>query len=384
MSSYSIPFNKPCLAGKELEYMAEAVRCGHSSGDGPFTKKCHALIERALGVPKTLLTTSCTHALEMAALLLDVQPGDEVIVPSFTFVSTINAFVLRGAKPVFSDIRRDTLNLDETQLERLITPSTKAVVVVHYAGVGCELDRILQIAHKHSVAVVEDNAHGLFGRYKGRHLGTLGCLATQSFHETKNLICGEGGALLINDLQYCERAEIIREKGTNRSRFFRGQVDKYTWVDIGSSYLPSDLLAAFLYAQLEAREDIQSRRRRIWQYYFDHLRPWAREHDVQLPFVPSYCEQAYHMFYLLLPSLAVRQELIAFLKSRGILSVFHYLPLHLSGMGARFGAMPGQCPVTETVSDRLLRLPFYNDLSESEQAAVVEAVLSFPFPAVSS
>jgi dTDP-4-amino-4,6-dideoxygalactose transaminase len=384
MSSYSIPFNRPCLTGKELEYMAEAMRCGHSSGDGAFTKKCHALLEQVLDVRKALLTTSCTHALEMAALLLDVCPGDEVIVPSFTFVSTINAFVLRGAKPVFGDIRPDTLNLDEAQLESLLTPRTKAIVVVHYAGIGCEMDRILEIAQKHGVAVVEDNAHGLFGRYKGKHLGTFGCLATQSFHETKNVTCGEGGALLINDLQYCERAEIIREKGTNRSRFFRGQVDKYSWVDIGSSYLPSDLLAAFLYAQLESREDIQSRRRRIWEYYYNHLHPWAGERDVQLPFIPPQCDQAYHMFYLLLPSDSVRQDLIAFLKARGILSVFHYLPLHLSDMGVRFGGRPGQCPVTESISDRLLRLPFYNDLAEPDQAEVVQAILSFPFPVASS
>ena len=371
---YSIPFNRPCLHANELEYMAQAVGAGHASGDGPFTQKCHVLLQHSLGVRKALLTTSCTHALEMAAILLDIQPGDEVIIPDFTFVSTINAFVLRGARPVFADIRPDTLNLDETQLERLISPRTKAIVPVHYAGVGCEMDAILEIANRHGIAVVEDNAHGLFGKYKGRYLGSFGCLATQSFHETKNFTCGEGGALLINDPQHIERAEIIREKGTNRSRFFRGQVDKYTWVDIGSSYLPSDILAAFLYAQLEARDQIQASRQRIWHYYNDHLQAWAAANNVRLPIVPAHCEQPFHMFYLLLPSLAQRQGLIEHLKGHGILSVFHYLPLHLSDMGRKFGGQPGDCPVTEDVSDRLLRLPFYNDLTEADQTSVCAAI----------
>lgn len=374
---FRIPFNRPCLVGKELQYIANVIRAGHASGDGAYTKKCHAFLEQALGVPKALLTTSCTHALEMAALLLDIQPGDEVIVPSFTFVSTVSAFVLRGARPIFIDIRPDTLNLDETQVEQLITPRTKAIVPVHYAGVGCEMDAIMEIAGRHGVAVVEDNAHGLFGKYKGKYLGTFGCLATQSFHETKNFTCGEGGALLINDPQYIERAEIIREKGTNRSRFFRGEVDKYTWVDLGSSYLPSDILAAFLYAQLEARERIQAKRRRVWVYYYEHLQDWAENHGVQLPIVPPHCQQPYHMFYLLLPSLEQRQALIAHLKSHGILSVFHYLPLHLSEMGRRFGGKEGDCLVAEDVSDRLLRLPFYNELTEAEQAQVVAAISEF-------
>ncbi len=373
--SIQIPFNRPTLMGNELAYIADAVRSGHISGDGLYTKKCHALLEQTLGVPKVLLTTSCTHALEMAALLLDIQPGDEVIIPSFTFVSTVNAFVLRGARPVFADIRPDTLNLDEARLEALITPRTKAIAVVHYAGVGCEMDAILEIARRHGLAVMEDNAHGLFGKYKGRFLGTFGGLATQSFHETKNVTCGEGGALLINEPQYVERAEIIREKGTNRSRFFRGQVDKYTWVDIGSSYLPSDALAAFLYAQLECRDAIQARRGQIWHYYNEHLQDWASDNAVRLPTIPDHCEQPYHMFYLLLPSLAKRSALIAHLKSRGILSVFHYLPLHLSDMGRKFGGQPGDCPVTEDVSDRLLRLPFYNSITEDELACVVAAIL---------
>jgi dTDP-4-amino-4,6-dideoxygalactose transaminase len=384
-NSISIPFNRPTIVGKELFYISQTIHNGYSAGDGAFTKKCHRLLEQELGAPKVLLTTSCTHALEMAALLLDIQPGDEVIIPSFTFVSTVNAFVLRGAKPIFIDIRPDTLNLDETKLEDLITPRTRAIVPVHYAGVGCEMDEISAIAAKHDIPIVEDNAHGLFGKYKGKHLGTFGSFATQSFHETKNVTCGEGGALIINDPNYIERAEIIREKGTNRSRFFRGQVDKYTWVDIGSSFLPSDILAAFLYAQLEARDEIQSKRRKVWEYYYDHLAAWADENGVRLPIVPDHCEQSYHMFYLILPSLDYRQALIEHLKSRGILSVFHYLPLHLSDMGRHFGGQPGDCPITECVSDCLLRLPFYNDFVESDQARVVEAIKEFEmasFPAM--
>jgi len=371
---FRVPFNQPCLVGREFEYLADTIRMRHVSGDGTYTKKCHTLLEQTLGVSKALLTTSCTHALEMAALLLDIQPGDEVVVPSFTFVSTANAFVLRGARPVFIDIRPDTLNLDETRLECLITSRTRAIVPVHYAGVGCEMDVILEIASRYNIAVVEDNAHGLFGKYKNKYLGTFGCLATQSFHETKNFTCGEGGALLVNDPQYIERAEIIREKGTNRSRFFRGEVDKYTWVDVGSSYLPSDLLAAFLYAQLEAREQIQAKRQRIWKYYDEHLRDWARARGVRLPSVPSHCEQSYHLFYLLMPDLKARTRLISHLRERGVSSVFHYLPLHLSPMGQQFGGRIGDCPVTEKVSDCLVRLPLYNDLRREDQDWVIEAI----------
>lgn len=377
MMTYTIPFNKAALAGNELQYMSQAIQNYHVSGDGPFTHKCHALLEEIVGVPKALLTTSCTHALELMAFLLEIQPGDEVIVPSFTFVSTINAFVLRGARPVFIDIRPDTLNLDESQLERMISPWTKAIIVLHYAGIGCEMDAILDIAGRCNIRVVEDNAHGLFGKYKGQNLGTFGCLATQSFHETKNITCGEGGALLINDPQYIERAEILREKGTNRSRFFRGQVDKYTWVDFGSSYLPSDILAAFLYAQLENYTQIQARRKRVWEYYQAHLQDWAQANQVRLPYVPENCQQPYHMFYLLLPSLEIRQGIIDHLKSKGILSVFHYLPLHASEMGRKFGGKIGDCPITEQISDRLLRLPFYNDLSEGDQEFVVGAIRDF-------
>jgi dTDP-4-amino-4,6-dideoxygalactose transaminase len=377
MERFAIPFNRPCFIGNEQAYMAQAIANGHISGDGPFTKKCQEFIATHLEVNKVLLTTSCTHALEMAGLLLNLEPGDEVIVPSFTFVSTVNAFVLRGVRPVFVDIRSDTLNLDEDQLENLITPRTKAIVPVHYAGVGCNMDTILAIANQYAVPVVEDNAHGFFGRYRGRPLGTFGCLATLSFHETKNFSCGEGGALLINDTAYFERAEIIREKGTNRSRFFRGQVDKYTWADLGSSYVMSDLLAAFLYAQLEAHELIRSRRRRIWEYYNTNLQPWAQAQDIRLPHVPDYCEHPYHMFYIILPCENARKRLINHLKSHGILSVFHYLPLHMSEMGRRFGGKQGDCPVTEFVSDRLLRLPFYNDLSETVQEHIVEMITQF-------
>ena len=372
-----IPFNRFCKAGTEFSYIQECIDRLHISGDGSFTKRCHALLEGTLGVRKALLTTSCTHALEMAALLLDIQPGDEVIVPSFTFVSTVNAFALRGARIVLADIRPDTLNLDEKQLERLITPKTRAIVPVHYAGVGCEMDRIMTLANQAGIGVVEDNAHGLFGKYRGKMLGTFGCLATQSFHETKNITCGEGGALLINDERFMERAEYIREKGTNRSRFFRGQVDKYTWVDIGSSYLPSEILAAVLFAQLEARERIQAQRERIWKQYYAQLSDWAAESGVRLPHVPADCEQSYHMFYLLLPSLEERTRFMGHLKDRGILSVFHYVPLHQSPMGQRFPVGPGGCGVAEQIGDQLVRLPFFNDLRDCELAEVVEAVRSF-------
>lgn len=372
-----IHFNRPYAAEKSFEYMRQSITNAHTCGDGPFTKKCHSFLEGQLGVPKALLTTSCTDALEMCAVLLGIGPGDEVIFPSFTFVSTVNAFVLHGATPVFCDVRADTLNLNEAEVERLVSSRTKAIVPVHYAGVGCEMDCILEVAGRHGVAVVEDNAHGLFGKYRDRNLGTFGSLATQSFHETKNFNCGEGGALLINDRVFAERAEIIREKGTNRSRFFRGQVDKYTWVDVGSSYLPSDMLAAYLYAQFEDSAHIQDTRKRIWNYYDCRLQEWASDNGARLPIVPHYCEQSFHMFYLLMPSLEDRQNLICHLKRLGITSPFHYLPLHLSEKGRKFGGKPGDCPVTEDVSDRLMRLPLYNDLTENDLDRVVTGVLSF-------
>ena len=372
-----IPFNRPFATGEEINHIRAAIGTPKFSGDGSFTARCHALLEQSLGIQKALLTTSCTHALEMAALLLDIGPGDEVIVPSFTFPSAANAFVLRGARPIFVDVRPDTLNIDEAQIDQRITERTKAIFLVHYAGVGCEMDTVMTIARRHAVAVVEDNAHGLYGKYRGRYLGTFGELATLSFHETKNFSCGEGGALLINNAQFNERAEILREKGTDRSRFFRGEVDKYTWVDIGSSYLPSDMLAAFLRAQLEHRDQIQSRRQQIWETYARNLGPWAEANGARLPIVPSECEQTYHMFYVIMPSFETRQALISHLAGCGILSVFHYLPLHLSPMGLRFGGRQGDCPVTEDLSDRLLRFPFFTGMSSSEQSQVIDAVRKF-------
>ena len=372
-----IPFNRPFATGNELDYVRTAIATPKFSGDGPFTAECHRLLERSLGVQKALLTTSCTHALEMAALLLNLGPGDEVIVPAFTFPSALNAFVLRGTRPVFVDVRPDTLNIDETQIDQRITEHTKAIFLVHYAGVGCEMDTIMAIARRHAVAVVEDNAHGFYGKYRGRYLGTFGKLATLSFHETKNFSCGEGGALLINDAQFNERAEILREKGTDRSKFFRGEVDKYRWVDIGSSYLPSDLLAAFLCAQLEYREQIQSMRCRIWETYAAELAAWAKTNGVRLPIVPPECEQSYHMFYAIMPSLESRQALISHLAGLGILAVFHYLPLHLSPVGLRFGGRQGDCPITEDLADCLIRFPFFSGMSSSEQTQVIEAVRGF-------
>ncbi len=372
-----IPFNRPFATGDELDYIRAAIAAPKFSGDGSFTAQCHRLLEQSLGVQKALLTTSCTHALEMAALLLDTGPGDEVMVPSFAFPSAANAFMLRGAKPVFVDIRADTLNIDESEIEERITMRTKAIFLVHYAGVGCEMDMIMAMARQRGIAVVEDNAHGLYGRYRGQYLGTLGQLATLSFHETKNFTCGEGGALLINDAQFNPRAEILREKGTDRSRFFRGEIDKYTWVDVGSSYLPADLLAAFLRAQLEHRDQIQSMRRQIWEIYARELASWAEANGVRLPIVPAECEQSYHMFYVIMPSFESRQALISHLAGFGILAVFHYLPLHLSPMGLRFGGRQGDCPVTEDLADRLLRLPFFTGMSSSEQSEVIDAVRGF-------
>ncbi len=372
-----IPFNKPAIVGREIEYMRNAIAAGQISGDGIFTAKAQVLLRDLVGARAALLTTSCTHALELAALLLDIAPGDEVIVPSFTFVSTVNAFVLRGARPIFVDCRPDTLNLDEKLLEQAITPRTKAILVMHYAGVACEMDSIMEIAARRRVPVVEDNAHGLFATYRGRQLGTFGTFAAQSFHETKNFSCGEGGALLINDASYLERAEIIRQKGTDRSRLLRGQVDKYTWVDIGSSYSLSDMLAAFLFAQLEEREKVQKTRQTIWERYDAELRDWAKEHGVHLPFVPAECEQPYHIYYLLLPTAEIRDQLIAHLRAHSILAVFHYLPLHVSRMGMQFGGRPGDCPVAESAAARLLRLPLFHDLSSAEQAEIISAVIAF-------
>jgi dTDP-4-amino-4,6-dideoxygalactose transaminase len=374
-----IPFNRPAITGRELYYMSQAIKSGHTSGDGDFTKGCQSLIQDILGVPKVLLTPSSTHALEMAAFLLNMRPGDEVIAPSYTFVSTINAFAIRGAKPVFIDIRKDTLNMDESQLEDLITARTKAIIPVHYAGVACEMERICEIGSKQNVPIVEDNAHGLFAKYQKKYLGTFGAMATQSFHETKDISCGEGGALLINDESLIEKAEIIREKGTNRRSFFRGEVDKYSWVDFGSSYLLSDLLSAYLKAQLEEREKIFQKRKEIWSNYANQIRKWSIENNVLLPFIPPGCEQSYHMFYMILPDHQSRSRMIAHLKKRGIKSVFHYIPLHTSPMGQQFGYGEGDLPVTESISKRLLRLPFYYDLSPEDQDRVIQTIKEVHF-----
>lgn len=372
-----IPFNRSSLQGRELDYIHEAIGIGQVAGDQTFSRKSQEHLKGVLGCRQALLTTSCTHSLEMAALLLGLKQGDEVIVPAFTFVSTANAFVLRGAKPVFCDIRSDTLNMDETKLESLITARTKAMVPVHYAGVGCEMDTVVEIAKRHRVNVIEDNAHGLYGKYKGRWLGTFGRLATLSFHETKNITCGEGGALLINDPEDEERAEIIRQKGTNRARFFRGQVDKYSWVDIGSSYVMSDVLAAFLYGQLEKWQSIQVKRKKIWDRYDRDLASWAEKRGIRQPVVPNHCEQAYHMYYLLMPSLRERTDLIERLADEGIKAVFHYLPLNRSEYAVKkLGLREGHigCPIAEDISERLVRLPFYTSMSEEEQSRVIEVV----------
>ncbi|MCK6444804.1 MAG: dTDP-4-amino-4,6-dideoxygalactose transaminase [Planctomycetes bacterium] len=377
MNRLRVPFNRPSIVGNELEYLSDTLRRGHISGDGHYTKLCHALLEAELGVPKVLLTTSCTHALEMCALLLALTPGDEVIFPSFAFVTTVNAFVLRGVKPVFVDVREDTLNLDERAVEARITTHTRGIVALHYAGVGCELDELVASAARHGMPLVEDNAHGLFGRYRGRWLGTFGALATQSFHETKNFSCGEGGALLINDRRYVERAEILRDKGTDRSRFLRGEVQKYQWVDVGSSWLPADLLAAYLLAQLERREAIQARRRTLWKRYERVLGPWAERLGARLPVVPAHCDSSWHIFHLLLASNEQRDRLIRHLDEHRVLAVFHYLPLHLSPMGVAAGGRPGDCPVAEDVSSRILRLPLFESLTDKEQDWVLAALLEF-------
>ena len=375
--AYRIPFNRPFMVGKELYYVAQAVLNGQSAGDGEFTRSCQKLMRDRFGAHEVLLTTSCTTALEMAGLLAEIGPGDEVVLPSYTFVSTANAFVLRGAKPVFVDIRPDTMNMDENLLEQAITERTKAIIPVHYAGIACEMDAILKTARRHNTLVIEDAAQGVNARYKGRYLGTLGDLAAFSFHETKNFICGEGGAIVFPDERFVERAEIIREKGTNRSKFFRGQLDKYTWVDTGSSFLPSDLLAAFLCAQLENMDSITLRRRSLYERYGELLAPLADRGLVVLPTIPDECESNFHMLYILVGDGTVRQELIEHLKARGILAVFHYVPLHSSPMGESFGYRKGTLPVTEEMSERLLRLPLYHELTPADQLDVVRAVFEF-------
>ena len=373
----SIPFNRASFLGNERRYIEQALSNLHISSDGSFSRRVSGVLAEELRAPKVLLTTSCTDALEMCGLLLDLKPGDEVIMPSFTFVSTANAFALRGARPVFVDIRSDTYNIDEQKIEAAITPRTKAIVVVHYAGIGCEMDAILALGERHGIPVIEDNAHGLFGRYRDRPLGSFGALSTMSFHETKNLSCGEGGALAVKDPRFVERAEILHAKGTNRARFFRGMVDKYTWVDIGSSFGLSDLLAAVLFGQLEQRRHIMRARKRLFDWYRDTLVTVAARADYRLQHVPEHCDSAYHMFSLLLPTQAERDALIAFMKERGILAVFHYVPLHLSDMGRHFGFEPGQFPITEDVAGRLVRLPFFTTMADREADQVVQAVRDF-------
>jgi dTDP-4-amino-4,6-dideoxygalactose transaminase len=372
MNVDNIPFNKPNLTGRELEYLALAHTNGHLSGDGMFTKKCHGWLEVCTGTHKALLTHSCTAALEMAAILADIQPGDEVIMPSYTFVSTANAFVLRGGVPVFVDIRPDTLNIDETLIEAAITSRTKAIVPVHYAGVACEMDAIMEIARRHKLLVIEDAAQGVMSTYKGKALGAIGHMGTYSFHETKNVISGEGGALLINDDRFVERAEIIREKGTNRSLFFRGQVDKYTWVDIGSSYLPSEIIAAFLWAQLEDATPITTKRLAIWQHYHNALAPLETAGKLRRPIIPESCVQNAHMYYILLASLEQRTEVIKRLRTHGVNPVFHYVPLHSSPAGRKYGRASGELKRTEALSDRLLRLPLWVGLGDAQDTVIAQ------------
>jgi dTDP-4-amino-4,6-dideoxygalactose transaminase len=372
-----IPFNKPFVVGKELYYIGKAVTLGNIGGDGYFTQNCCRLLEERFGIHRVLMTPSCTASLEMAAILCDLQPGDEVIMPSFTFVSTANAVVRLGAKPVFVEIRPDTLNVDESRIEDAITPRTKAIWPVHYAGVGCEMDRIMTVAHQYGLQVVEDAAQGVNAWYNGRALGSLGALGTYSFHETKNYICGEGGALCLNSPELIERAEIIRDKGTNRRQFFRGQVDKYTWVDCGSSYVPSEICCAFLFAQLELLDAITVRRRKIYEYYRHHLAPLEAEGLLRLPQIPESCTTNFHLFYILLPDESARDGLAAHLKQHGIQAVFHYVPLHSSPMGQKMGYAHGDLPLTENLSSRLLRLPFYHEITEDEQAQVVQHIEQF-------
>ena len=374
---FKIPFNRADIGKHDIELLSESISAGHISGNGPFTKRAEEQITKTLGNERTLLTTSCTHALEMSALLLCLKPGDEVIVPAFTFVSTASAFMLYGAKPVFVDVRQDTLNIDLDQAEAAITPRTRAICVVHYGGVACEMDRLTKLAKDHNLILIEDNAHGLFAKYRGKYLGTFGALATQSFHETKNITCGEGGALVINDASLAERAEILREKGTDRTKFLRGQVDKYTWVDVGSSWVISDLLAAILFGQLSRADEIYTQRMNIWNRYHNELQTWAAKHDVTLPTVPEGCEHTGHVYHLRFQHGVQRDKFIEHLKQLGIYAVFHYQPLHLSTVGRTLGGQDGQFPVTESSGDCLVRLPLFNSLTSDEQTYIIDSVKVF-------
>jgi len=377
MTDNEIRFNRPDISADDRAFLADAIAGGYSSGNGVFTQRAEKLLEDTLGVRRALLTTSCTHALEMSALLTQIKPGDEVLVPAYTFVSTASAFAMFGAKPVFVDSRFDTLNIDSSLIESAITPRTRAICIVHYGGVACEMEEILRIADKHNLLLIEDNAHGLFAKYRGKYLGTFGAMATQSFHETKNITCGEGGALLIEDSGLVDRAEILREKGTNRSKFLRGQVDRYTWVDIGSSWVMSDLLAAILWGQLQRADEINAQRVAIWNRYHAELTDWAAGFGVLRPVVPDGCEHVGHVYHLRFHTLDQRSRFIEHMKHRDISCVFHYQPLHTSLVGRHFGGRLGQCPVAEHAGDCLVRLPLYNTLTTNDQQRIVEAVIEF-------
>jgi dTDP-4-amino-4,6-dideoxygalactose transaminase len=377
MTDHEIRFNRPDITDDDRSFLADAIAGGHSSGNGAFTQRTEKLLQSALGIRRALLTTSCTHALEMSALLSKLQPGDEVIVPSYTFVSTASAFAMFGAKPVFVDSRHDTLNINAALVEQAVTSKTRAVCVVHYGGVACEMEDLTELTTRHGLTLIEDNAHGLFAKYKGKYLGSFGAMATQSFHETKNITCGEGGALLINDPSLTERAETLREKGTNRSKFLRGQVDKYTWVDIGSSWVLSDLLAAILWGQLQRAADINARRVEIWNRYQENLSSWAVQHGVQLPAIPDGCEHVGHVYHLRFATSDQRTRFIDHMKKHRISCVFHYQPLHASPVGQHFGGRVGQCPIAEQAGECLVRLPLYNTLTSSDQQRVIDAVCKF-------
>lgn len=373
----NIPFNQSHISGRELFYMAEAVKNGDLRGDGPFTKKCSLWLEQTFKFKKVLLTNSCTAALELAALLIDVKAGDEVILPTYTFPSTANAFLLRGAKIVLADIRKDTLNIDESKIEQLINRNTKAICPVHYAGVSAEMNTLLDLAKKYNLKIIEDAAQAIFSTYNSSALGGIGDMGAFSFHETKNISTGEGGAIILNNEEYIERAEILREKGTDRSKYFRGEIDKYSWVDIGSSFLPSEITAAYLYAQLQMSLQIQEQRKTIWNEYLNAFKALEVSEHIQLPIIPINCEQNFHMFYLILNSELDRNNLLQYLKEKHIGAVFHYLPLHLSQMGKAFGYKQGDLPVAEEYSNRILRLPFYCDLTQADQHRVIDTIYDF-------
>ena len=377
MNNIIIPFNKPHIIGKELCYIAQAVLSGKISGDGAFGDKCSKFIQERYKIKKVLLTTSGSTALDMSAILIDIKPGDEIILPSFTFVSTANSFLMRDAKLKFVDIRKDTLNIDENKIKGAITSRTKAIVVVHYAGVACEMDKIMEIAKKNKLFVIEDAAHATESKYKEKYLGTIADIGCYSFHETKTITCGEGGAILINNEKFSERAEIIREKGTNRSKFFRGEIDKYTWVDIGSSYLPSEILAAFLYGQFENIDIITKKRLDDWQYYYDNLEDLEKKCFIRLPIITDGCIHNGHLFYILLKNSKTRDSLIDYLNSKGVSAVFHYIPLHLSPMGKKLGYNIGDLPITERIASNLLRLPLYYEISKKEQKKVIDKIHKF-------